>query len=79
MSSLDLLRLWRYNGAAMARPKADRTYSTEVRARVLPEQAELFKRAAEHAAERRGTGTFSDWMREVLVRAAREELGDSVD
>jgi len=63
----------------MARPKAERTYSTEVRARVLPEQAELFKRAAEHAAERRGTGTFSDWMREVLVRAAREELGDSVD
>lgn len=76
MSSVDLFPLWRYTGA-MARPKADRTYSVEVRSRVTPEQAELFKRAASHAAERRGTGTFSDWVREVLVRAAREELGDS--
>lgn len=72
-------RLWRYNVATMARPKAERTYNVEVRARVLPEQKELFERAAEHAAKRRGTGTFSDWMREVLVRAARQELGDPVD
>jgi len=63
----------------MAPPKAKRTYNVEVRARVLLEQKELFDRAAEHAARRCGTGTFSDWMREVLVRAARQELGDSVD
>jgi uncharacterized protein (DUF1778 family) len=63
----------------MARPKADRTYSTEIRARVTPEQADLFKRAADHAAARRGTGTFSDWLREVLLTAARQELGQQVD
>lgn len=57
----------------------NRTYSTEIRARVLPEQAELFQRAADHAAERRGTGTLSDWIREVLVLAARQELGQEVD
>jgi len=58
----------------MARPKADRTYSTEIRARVLPEQAELLQRAATHAADRRGTGTFSDWVRETLMAEARREL-----
>jgi uncharacterized protein (DUF1778 family) len=63
----------------MARPRADRTYSTEIRSRVTPEQADLFKRAADHAAERRGTGTFSDWLREVLLAAARQELGQQVD
>jgi uncharacterized protein (DUF1778 family) len=63
----------------MAPPKTDRTYSTEIRARVTPEQAVLFQRAAEHAAERRGTGTFSDWLREVLLTAARQELGQQVD
>jgi uncharacterized protein (DUF1778 family) len=58
--------------------KETRTYEVTIRARVTPDQAEKFKRAADHAAERRGTGTFSDWVREVLLRAAREELGDSV-
>lgn len=57
--------------------KESRTYDVTIRARVTPEQAETFQRAAEHAAARRGTGTFSDWVREVLVRAAREELSDS--
>lgn len=57
--------------------KESRTYDTVIRARVTPDQAALFQRAADHAAERRGTGTFSDWVREALVRAAREELGDS--
>jgi uncharacterized protein (DUF1778 family) len=56
---------------------------TVMRARVTPEQAALFQRAAEHtaehAAERRGTGTFSDWLREVLLQAARQELGQQVD
>lgn len=53
-----------------------RTYDTTIRARVTPEQADIFRRAADHAAERRGTGTFSDWVREVLVQAARKELGE---
>jgi uncharacterized protein (DUF1778 family) len=57
--------------------KESRTYDTVIRARVTPEQAATFQRAADLAAERRGTGTFSDWVREVLLRAAREELGDS--
>ena len=69
---------WRYTGA-MARPKAKRTYSVEVRSRVTPEQAKLFKRAAAHAVKRRGTGTFSDWMREVLLREAQRELGEAVE
>lgn len=51
-----------------------RRYSKELRFRVTPEQAEMIRKAAEQALARRGTGTFSDWVREVLVRAAKEEV-----
>lgn len=52
-----------------------RTYDTTIRVRVTQEQDELIRKAADHAAERRGTGTLSDWLRETLITAAREELG----
>lgn len=54
---------------------ADRTFDTTIRVRVTQKQDELIRNAANHAAERRGTGTLSDWLRETLITAAREELG----
>ena len=48
-----------------------------LRVRTTPEVRELIERAAESAAKRRGTGTVSDWVRETLVAAARQELGES--
>ena len=79
MRHVSNLALWRvrcYTRATMPTKKR-RTRDITIRARVTPEQAAMFQRAAEHAAERRGTGTFSDWVREVLLQAARQELGDS--
>lgn len=70
MSRLDLWILWCHNGAM-----TDRTFDTTIRVRVTQEQDELIRKAADHAAERRGTGTLSDWLRETLITAAREELG----
>lgn len=61
---------------ARGRPPKERTFDTDVRARVFQEQKELIHRAAKHSAARRGTGTISDWIRETLIRAAREELGE---
>lgn len=59
-------------------PKQDesRVHSDMLRVRVSPEVREMIERAAASAAKRRGTGTVSDWIRENLVTAAREELGE---
>jgi uncharacterized protein (DUF1778 family) len=54
----------------------NRTHSDMIRVRTTPEVRELIERAAESAAKRRGTGTVSDWVRETLVAAARQELGE---
>jgi len=54
----------------------NRTHSDMIRVRTTPEVRELIERAAESAAKRRGTGTVSDWVREALVSAARQELGE---
>lgn len=61
----------------MAKLDEGRTHGSMIRVRTTPEVRELIERAAESAAKRRGTGTVSDWVRESLVKAAREELGDS--
>lgn len=61
----------------MAKLDEGRHHSSMIRVRVAPEVRELIERAAESAAKRRGTGTVSDWVRESLVRAAREELGET--
>ena len=53
-----------------------RTHSDMIRVRTTPEVRQLIERAAESAAKRRGTGTVSDWVRETLVAAARQELGE---
>lgn len=45
-----------------------------LRVRVAPEHDDLIRRAAEIAAQRKGTGDVSSWVREVLVAAARREV-----
>ena len=57
-------------------PKGD-TFDTDVRTRLFSRHKDLLQRAADKAAERRGgTGDLSSWMRETLIKAAREELGE---
>jgi hypothetical protein len=60
----------------MARPKIEesRRHSASMRVRLLPEHDALIREAADHALRRKGSGDLSDWLREVLVAAARREL-----
>lgn len=58
------------------RPKKARTYDDWIRVRVYKEHKELILRAAEKATERRGFGSPSDWIKEILISAAREELNE---
>jgi len=60
----------------MVRPKIEesRKHSASIRVRLLPEHDALIREAAEHAVRRKGSGDLSDWLREVLVTAARKEL-----
>ena len=48
----------------------------DLNVRVSDEQRQLFVRAAEHYAAREGGGNYSDWVRRILVQAARKELGE---
>ncbi len=59
------------------RQEESRAHSAMLRVRVLPELDDLIRRAADHAAARRGTGTVSDWIRETLKAAAERELAGS--
>jgi uncharacterized protein (DUF1778 family) len=57
-------------------PETDRqTYTETIRVRVRPEHGDLVRKAAASAAERSGTGDLSSWVRRVLIREARRELG----
>lgn len=56
------------------RPPKPRTFETDIRVRLFNEQKDLIQRAADKAAMERGTGDTSDWVRGVLVAAAREVL-----
>jgi uncharacterized protein (DUF1778 family) len=56
----------------MARPKADKTHSESLRIRLLPEQEELIRHAAELAG-----ASISGWIRQTLVRAARREVSQA--
>lgn len=49
-------------------------HTASIRVRFLPEHDALIREAAEHALRRKGSGTLSDWIREMLVAAARREL-----
>jgi len=53
----------------MARPKAEKTHSAALRIRLLPEQEELIRQAAELAGI-----SISAWIRERLIRNARREI-----
>lgn len=47
-----------------------RKHSAQLHIRCTPEQDQLVREAAEHAGQ-----TLTNWIRGVLVKAAREELG----
>jgi len=49
----------------------------ELKFRLSGAHKKLIEDAAAHAVERRGTGHLSDWLREILIQAARKELGKS--
>jgi uncharacterized protein (DUF1778 family) len=56
----------------MARPKAERTHSSALRIRLLPEHDDLIRQAAELTGV-----SLSDWIRERLIRAARKEVAEA--
>jgi uncharacterized protein (DUF1778 family) len=58
----------------MARPRkeADRTHSSALRIRLLPEHDALVREAAALAGV-----SLSDWLRERIIRAARRELAEA--
>jgi hypothetical protein len=56
------------------RPKEERTYSNMLRVRVAAEHDAMIREAADVAAQRKGSGDLSSWVRETLVAAARKEL-----
>lgn len=58
------------------RPKKDpaQTFPVMLRVRVTQETDDLVRQAAESAANRKGTGDLSSWIRETLTAAARREL-----
>jgi hypothetical protein len=58
----------------MARPRkeADRTHSSALRIRLLPEHDALVREAATLAGV-----SLSDWLRERIIRAARKEVAEA--
>jgi uncharacterized protein (DUF1778 family) len=55
----------------MSDDKSSRQHTAALNMRLKPDQLELFREAAEHAGL-----SLSGWVRERLLRAAREELGE---
>lgn len=52
-------------------PEAEtRKHSAQLHIRLTPEHDDLIRRAADHAGQ-----TLTNWIRGVLVKAARQELG----
>lgn len=52
--------------------RSTRQHTAALNMRLKPEHLELFRRAADHAGL-----SLSGWVRERLLRAAREELGEA--
>lgn len=69
-SVLTFSKLFRYHGG-MDEQESTRQHTAALNMRLKPEQLDLFRRAAEHAGL-----SLSGWIRERLLRAAREELGE---
>lgn len=65
---LDLCAHWVYN-TNMATKFENRRHDTSMRVRLLPEQAHLFRKAADLVGL-----TLSAWVRERLIKMARKEL-----
>ena len=51
--------------------KPTRRHSAVLHRRLEPQHDDLIRRAADHAGV-----SLSDWVRERLIRAARQELGE---
>jgi len=66
-----MLPLWDYNRFMPKTTKEKRAHTASMRVRLLPEHDEKIRRAAEHAGI-----SLSDWLRLVLLKAARQELGE---
>ncbi len=64
-----MLPLWDYNSRMAKTTKEKRAHTASMRVRLLPEHDELIRKAAEHAGV-----SLSDWLRLVLLKAARDEL-----
>ena len=47
-----------------------RTHSSQIHIRLTPDHDDLIREAAEHSGQ-----TLTNWIRGVLVREARKELG----
>jgi uncharacterized protein (DUF1778 family) len=54
----------------MPKTTTERRHSAQINFRLTPEHDELVRRAADHAGQ-----TLTNWIRGVLVKAARQELG----
>ncbi|MCB1058053.1 MAG: hypothetical protein KDD11_21340 [Acidobacteria bacterium] len=67
---MKLLPRWGYNSGMANTTTEKRVHAASMRVRLLPEHDELIREAADHAGV-----SLSDWLRLVLLRAAREELG----
>lgn len=64
---LDLHARWAYS---LGMPTERRTHTARLHIRLTPEQDELIREAAE-----RSGSTLTNWLRDRLLRAARQELG----
>jgi uncharacterized protein (DUF1778 family) len=57
--------------ARTGRPKKQNAYGVMLRVRILPEQDELIRKAAEITRRHKGSGDVSKWVRDTLEAAAR--------
>ena len=67
--ALEFSSPWLYS-CAMTETTVERRHSAQINFRITPEHDQLIREAAEHSG-----ATLTNWIRSVLVKAAREELG----
>ena len=67
---VDIVGTFLYPSGMAKKAKDTRTHTAALNMRLRPDHLELFREAAEHAGL-----SLSGWVRERLLRAAREELG----
>jgi uncharacterized protein (DUF1778 family) len=69
---IDFVGAFLYHGAMSKTTKGTQQHTASLNMRLKPEQLELFRQAADHAGL-----SLSGWVRERLLRAAREEMGEA--